>query len=86
MRIEQTNLMNISGQKRVETPKRDEALAAPQRNDRIALLLSKPTIDASPDVRMDRVEDARARIASGFYDRPEVREGIAGSFLEAQVA
>ncbi|MBT3603873.1 MAG: flagellar biosynthesis anti-sigma factor FlgM [Candidatus Latescibacteria bacterium] len=87
MQIEHiNNLLHLSGQERVETPKRAVALSVPKKSDQTDLSLSKSVIDAQPDVRMDRIEAARARMADGFYDRPEVREEIAGTFLNAQFA
>jgi hypothetical protein len=50
--------------------------------DRVELAMSKSTLDALPDVRMDRLEAVRKRVANGFYDKPEVREHIADSFLK----
>ena len=37
------------------------------------------------DVRQARVEAVRQRVASGYYDRPEVREAIADAVLDAGV-
>ena len=37
----------------------------------------------TPDVRADRVAQARARIREGFFDRPEVRSEIAGRLLKS---
>lgn len=34
-----------------------------------------------PDVRPDRVELARRRLAEGYYDRPEVRQAVAAAIL-----
>ena len=85
MIIKQTSLLNAYGQERVDSPKRDRELDATKRSDKIALALSKPTIDAVPDVRMNRIEAVRARIESGFYDLPQMREGIAEAFMKAQV-
>jgi len=38
---------------------------------------AKLVYEALPDVRADKVELARKRLAEGFYDRPEVQEQIA---------
>ena len=37
------------------------------------------------DVRQARVEAVRERVASGYYDRPEVREAIADAVLDSGV-
>lgn len=37
----------------------------------------------APDVRADRVAQARARVQEGFYDRPEVRSAVAGRLLQS---
>ena len=37
------------------------------------------------DVRQARVEEVRQRVASGYYDRPEVRAAIADAVLDAGV-
>jgi len=37
------------------------------------------------DVRQGRVEAVRQRVASGYYDRPEVREAIADAVLDSGV-
>lgn len=53
--------------------------------DRVELSLSKSRIDTLPGVRMGRLEEVRARLKSGFYDRPDVREGIADAFLRQNI-
>lgn len=37
----------------------------------------------APDVRADRVAQARARVQEGFYDRPEVRSAMADRVLQS---
>jgi anti-sigma28 factor (negative regulator of flagellin synthesis) len=37
----------------------------------------------APDVRADRVAQARARVQEGFYDRPEARSAIADRMLQS---
>ena len=59
---------------------------APKTQDKVELSLSKLQMDAGPEVRTDRIEAVRSRIASGFYDRADVREGIAEAFLKTQIA
>jgi flagellar biosynthesis anti-sigma factor FlgM len=49
--------------------------------DRVATL--KQDLAALPDVRQDKVELARQRLASGYYDRAEVQERIAESLLDS---
>lgn len=39
-------------------------------------------LDELPDVRPDRVEQAKQRLQEGFYQRPEVREEIAQKILD----
>ena len=45
----------------------------------------KADLSAAIDVRQARVEEVRQRVASGFYDQPEVREAIADAVLSAGV-
>ena len=47
--------------------------------------VSRADLDAVSDVRQARVEAARQRVASGYYDRPEVREAIADAVLNSGV-
>ena len=37
----------------------------------------------APDVRADRVAQARARVQEGFYDRPEVRAAVADRLVQS---
>ncbi len=39
-------------------------------------------LDQVPDVRADKVDDARQRVGSGFYDRAEVRVDTADRILD----
>jgi len=39
----------------------------------------------TPDVRRARVEEVKARVAQGYYDRPEVRQAVADSILHSGV-
>lgn len=39
----------------------------------------------TPDVRRARVEEVKARVAQGYYDRPEVRQAVADSVLNSGV-
>ncbi len=85
MRIEQAIATNIQiGGKGAETSKPMRTLPGHKTGDRVALSVSKSTIDALSDVRMDRLEAVRKRVASGFYDKTEVRERIADAFLKHQ--
>ena len=48
-----------------------------------AQTVSTQQLDSVSDVRQARVEEVRQRVATGFYDRPEVREAIADAVLDA---
>jgi hypothetical protein len=37
----------------------------------------------APDVRADRVAQAKARVREGFYDRPETRAAVADRLLQS---
>ena len=37
----------------------------------------------APDVRADRVAQARARVQEGFYDKPETRSAVADRMLQS---
>ncbi|GEM_PF-601115 len=39
----------------------------------------------TPDARQARVEQVKARVAEGYYDRPEVRQAVADSILNSGV-
>ena len=43
---------------------------------------ARQQLDAVPDVRAEKVDDARQRVGSGFYDRAEVRLGTADKILD----
>ena len=47
--------------------------------------VSREDLNAVSDVRQARVEAVRQRVASGYYDRPEVREAIADAVLDSGV-
>ena len=47
--------------------------------------VSRSDLNSVSDVRQARVEAARQRVASGYYDRPEVREAIADAVLNSGV-
>ena len=47
--------------------------------------VSTAQLDSVSDVRQARVEEVRQRVATGFYDRPEVRQAIADAVLDAGV-
>lgn len=46
---------------------------------------SEAGTDSVSDVRQTRVEEVRQRVATGFYDRPEVRQAIADAVLDSGV-
>lgn len=52
------------------------------REDTRILEGAKLLYEAVPDVRTEKVELARKRLADGHYDRPEVRAEIAGKMVE----
>ena len=43
---------------------------------------AKEAVDAVPDVREDKVNEARQRVESGFYDRSEVQRDTADRILD----
>ena len=47
--------------------------------------VSTEQLDSVSDVRQARVEEVRQRVATGFYDRPEVRQAIAEAVLDSGV-
>ena len=55
---------------------------APQ-TDQVDLSLPEQLNQVGGDVRPGRIALVRERLANGFYNRPEVREGIAEAFLNA---
>lgn len=52
------------------------------REDTRILEAAKLLYEAVPDVRVDKVELARKRLASGYYDRPAVRKETAAKMVE----
>lgn len=44
---------------------------------RLAVETGRNAIDALPDIRMDKVEEARKRMHLGYYNSPEVLDKIA---------
>lgn len=48
-----------------------------QQEDAIAALKE------TPDIRQARVDQVKARVAQGYYDRPEVRQAVADSILNS---
>lgn len=56
-----------------------EARALLDREQTIARL--KSDLVDLPDVRAEKVIEARIRLSTGFYDRPEVRAEVARAFL-----
>ena len=47
--------------------------------------VSRSDLHSVADVRQDRIQEVRERVASGFYNRPEVKEAIADAVLESGV-
>jgi flagellar biosynthesis anti-sigma factor FlgM len=61
-----------------------------QISDRARTLKSQQEATATalketPDVRQARVEQVKARVSEGYYDRPEVRQAVADSILNSGV-
>lgn len=61
-----------------------------QISDRARTLKSQQETAAAalketPDARQARVEQVKARVAEGYYDRPEVRQAVADSILDSGV-
>lgn len=48
-----------------------------QQEDAVAALKE------TPDIRQARVDQVKARVAQGYYDRPEVRQAVADSLLDS---
>ena len=60
----------------------DRADVTPGQTEEARLLdAARLVLESLPDVRADKVELAKKRLADGFYDRPEVRDEIAGRIL-----
>lgn len=43
---------------------------------------AKLLLDELPEVRSDRVEEAKRKLAAGFYDRPEILKETAGKIAQ----
>uniref|UniRef100_A0A832HZB1 Anti-sigma-28 factor FlgM C-terminal domain-containing protein n=1 Tax=Eiseniibacteriota bacterium TaxID=2212470 RepID=A0A832HZB1_UNCEI len=56
--------------------------AAPAAGPRPPALTLVGATPPGEDVRWDRVRNARARIAAGWYERPEVLAALADAVLE----
>lgn len=60
----------------------DRAELQPDRQDESRTFqAAKLILESIPDIRQDRVELARRRLASGFYDKPEIRTEIAARMI-----
>ena len=51
------------------------------REDSRSLEGAKLVFETLPEVRTDKVELARERLAEGYYDKPEIQDAIAGKML-----
>lgn len=51
-----------------------------------SLSFLKSEIKNVPDIRSEKVDEAKARLNSGFYDNEEALEGMANSLMEASLA
>lgn len=68
-----------------ESKQRDLLQVDEKRRDETRLVENaKLLLEELPDVRSDRVEQARQRLENGFYDRPEVLDQTAGKLLESE--
>lgn len=47
------------------------------------LARAREAFEKTPDIREDLIEKVRSRIQSGYYDRPEVIEDLAGKLTQA---
>ncbi len=63
-------------------PQKDRAdLNATNQVNSRTLEASKLLLESIPDVRLDKIELARRRLADGFYDQPEIRAEIAAGMI-----
>ena len=63
-------------------PAADRAEVAPGQAEEARLLEgAKLVLESLPEVRADKVELAKQRLAEGFYNKPEVQAAIAGRIL-----
>lgn len=83
MRIDPQTLLHdaMAFDGRVTGQSKDAVRPENKTEDQVALIWSKARIQEQADVRRDRVEAVKERIAQGFYDRLDVREQIADRFL-----
>ena len=49
---------------------------------RLSVVKGGRAAERDSSVRMDRVRNARARVASGYYDRPDVRDRVLSAVIE----
>lgn len=77
-----------AGRASMDRPKKDSAARGAASSDNVseirahqASLIEKTK--GAPDVRADRVSQARARVQQGFYDKPETRSAIADRVLQS---
>lgn len=43
----------------------------------------KTAVNEIPDVRMEKIEEVKAKLKDGFYDKPEVVNEVAGKIIDA---
>ncbi|MSS73260.1 MAG: hypothetical protein EXS64_17490 [Candidatus Latescibacteria bacterium] len=71
-----------------ERSKTDSAARGADASDQVSDMRARQArlVEAAknaPDVRADRVAQARARIQEGFYEKPETRSAIADRMLQS---
>ncbi len=66
---------------RVEPQKDRTELTPANRESSRTFEASKLLLETIPDVRRDKVELARRRLAEGYYDKPDIRAEIAARMI-----
>ena len=49
---------------------------------RLSVVKGGRAAEGIPTVRLDRVRNARARVASGYYNRPDVRDRVLSAVID----
>jgi anti-sigma28 factor (negative regulator of flagellin synthesis) len=91
-----SEVRNIVQADRKAAESKDRAGSARPRNDVVQISDRARTLKSqqenaaaalkeTPDVRQARVLEVKERMASGYYDRPEVRQAVADSILNSGV-
>ena len=59
------------------------AVTGADATDKASLLAeAKQGLEELPDVRQEKIDEAKLRISTGYYDRPEVKKEILRSVLQ----